>query len=247
MGGARPKAVIEDENALWIAKFSHPDDRWNHPKVEHGILQLAATCELDVADSRIVEIAGRDVLLVRRFDRDHGDEGFRRHRMVSALTLLRADDKVTDRTKWSYLLLADAIRRVSANPSSDLNELYRRICFNAAISNLDDHPRNHAMIAKDTEWLLSPAYDLTPAPVTAVGSRDLAMECGDQGRYANRANILSNHGRFYLELDESEQIFDTMIETIRGEWLAHMRRIGVSEPDCARISKAFVYEGLFYE
>ena len=103
------------------------------------------------------------------------------------------------------------------------------------------------MIAKDTKWLLSPAYDLTPAPVTAVGSRDLAMECGDQGRYANRANILSDHGRFYLELDEAEQIFDTMIETIRGEWLAHMRRIGVSEPDCARISKAFVYEGLFYE
>lgn len=246
MGGARPKAVIEDDNAMWIAKFSHPDDRWNHPKVEHGILQLATTCGLDVADSRIVEIAGRDVLLVRRFDRDHTEEGFRRHRMVSALTLLRADDRVTERTNWSYLLLADEIRRTSANPSTDLNELYKRICFNAAISNLDDHPRNHAMIAKDTGWRLSPAYDLTPAPVSAISRRDLAMECGDQGRYANRANIISDHGRFYLEADNAEQIFDGIVETIRGEWLAHMRRIGVTDADCERISKAFLYEGLFY-
>lgn len=247
MGGARPKAVIEDDNSLWLAKFSHPDDRWNHPKVEYGILQLAATCGLDVADSRIVKIAGRDVLLVRRFDRDHGDEGFRRHRMVSALTLLRGDDKVTERNNWSYLLLADEIRRVSANPKADLNELYRRICFNAAISNLDDHPRNHAMIAKDTEWLLSPAYDLTPSPVSAIARRDLAMECGDQGRYANRANIMSDHGRFYLEPDEAEQIFDTIIQTIRDHWFADMRAIGVSDPDCTRISTAFLYEGLFYE
>lgn len=247
IGGARPKAVIEDENALWLAKFSHPDDRWNHPKIEHGLLQLAQTCGLNVADSRIVEVAGREVLLVRRFDRDHTKDGFRRHRMVSALTLLRADDSATDRSNWSYLLLADELRRTSANPNADLKELYKRICFNAAVSNLDDHPRNHAMIAKDSDWRLSPAYDLTPAPVSSIDARDLAMECGNHGRYANRANITSGHGRFYLEQDEAEQIFDEMIEIIRTKWLTHMRRIGVSDADCTNISKAFLYEGLFYE
>ncbi len=247
MGGARPKTVIEDAGALWIAKFSHPDDRWNQPKVEHGILQLAATCGLNVADSRIVEIAGRDVLLVRRFDRDHAEEGFRRHRMVSALTLLRADDSVTNRANWSYLLLADEVRRVSENPKADLNELFRRICFNAAVSNLDDHPRNHAMIAIEKSWRLSPAYDLTPSPVFAKDRRNLAMECGELGRFANRANILSNHGRFYFELNEAEQIFDDMTETIRAEWQAHMRRIGVINADVMRISKAFLYDGLFYD
>ena len=247
MGGARPKTVIEDAGALWIAKFSHPDDRWNQPKVEHGILQLAATCGLNVADSRIVEIAGRDVLLVRRFDRDHAEEGFRRHRMVSALTLLRADDSVTNRANWSYLLLADEVRRVSENPKADLNELFRRICFNAAISNLDDHPRNHAMIATEKSWRLSPAYDLTPSPVFAKDRRNLAMECGELGRFANRANILSNHGRFYFELNEAEQIFDDMIETIRAEWHEHMRRTGVKNADVTRISKAFLYDGLFYD
>ncbi len=247
MGGARPKTVIEDAGALWIAKFSHPDDRWNQPKVEHGILQLAATCGLNVADSRIVEIAGRDVLLVRRFDRDHAEEGFRRHRMVSALTLLRADDSVTNRANWSYLLLADEVRRVSENPKADLNELFRRICFNAAVSNLDDHPRNHAMIATEKSWRLSPAYDLTPSPVFAKDRRNLAMECGELGRFANRANILSNHGRFYFELNEAEQIFDDMIELIRAEWHEHMRRIGVINADVMRISKAFLYDGLFYD
>lgn len=181
MGGARPKAVIEDHEALWIAKFSHPDDRWSHPKVEQGILQLAATCGLNVADSQIVDVAGRAVLLVRRFDRKHTQDGFRRHRMVSALTLLRAGDRVADRTNWSYLSLADEIRRSSANPNDDLEEVFKRKCFNAAISNLDDHPRNHAMIAKDSKWRLSPAYDLTPIPVHAIDRRDLAMAEANPG------------------------------------------------------------------
>ena len=65
------------------------------------------------------------------------------------------------------------------------------MCFNAAVSNLDDHPRNHAVLAKGRQWRLSPAYDLTPAPVVARERRDLAMACGRFGRYANRTNLLS--------------------------------------------------------
>ncbi len=210
-------------------------------------MRLAGSCGLDVADSRIVTVAERNVLLVRRFDRDHRADGFRRHRMVSALTLLRADDSATDRANWSYLLLADEIRRSSGDPNADLTELYKRICFNAAVSNLDDHPRNHAIITKDRNWRLSPAYDLTPAPVSATSQRDLAMECGANGRYANRANIVAGHGRFYLDREEAERIFDDIIETVRTGWLPQMRHIGVGEADCTRISKAFLYDGLFYE
>ena len=92
MGGARTKAVVQDDHTMWIAKFGRNDDRWNHPRVEHGMLTLARACGLDAADSRLESVAGRDVLLVRRFDRDREDAGYRRHRMVSALTLLRAGD-----------------------------------------------------------------------------------------------------------------------------------------------------------
>ena len=252
MGGARPKAVVEYEGGLWIAKFGRTDDRWNESRVEHGMLALARACGLDVADSRIETVGGRDVLLVRRFDRDREDDGrttagYRRHRMVSALTLLRTGDGLADRGDWSYLMLADEVRRASARPEDDLRELFGRICFNAAVSNLDDHPRNHALLAKGRQWRLSPAYDLTPSPVVARERRDLAMACGRFGRYANRANLLSGHGRFLLERTAAAALFDGIARTVRAGWPTEMRRAGVSARDCEAIRPAFLYDGLFYE
>ncbi len=247
MGGARPKAVVQDNHDLWIAKLSRNDDRWNYPRVEHGLLLLAEACGLTVADSRIDSVADRDVLLVRRFDRDWAETGYRRHRMVSALTLLRAGDVPAERGRWSYLLLADEIRRVSNDPEADLRELFGRICFNAAVSNLDDHPRNHALLAKARHWRLSPTFDLTPSPVVARDRRDLAMTCGRFGRYANKANLLSDHGRFLLGKAEATATFDRITSTVQNQWHPTLRRAGVSETDCEAIKSAFVYDGLFYE
>ena len=247
LGGARPKAVVQDADGLWIAKFGSRNDRWNHPRVEHGTLALARACGLQVADSRMETVADRDVLLVRRFDRERTDTGYRRHRMVSALTLLQAGDSPVDRAKWSYLLLADEVRRASGKPRTDLRELFGRMCFNAAVSNLDDHPRNHAIIAKDRTWRLSPAFDLTPSPVIAQDHRDLAMTCGRFGRYANRANLLSGCGRFLLRNEEAVAIFERIVETVRAEWNPTMRRVGVSETDRGTIRNAFVYPGLFHD
>jgi serine/threonine-protein kinase HipA len=247
MGGARPKAVVEHEQDLWLTKFTREDDRWNHPRVEHGLLKLAESCNLTVADSKIADVAGRDVLLVRRFDRELTESGYRRHRMVSALTLLQIDDSPTARMGWSYILLADEIRRASAEPASDLRELFGRMCFNAAVSNLDDHPRNHALFAKKRDWRMSPAYDLTPSPVIGIDRRDLAMTCGKFGRHANRQNLLSEHGRFLLSKEEAEALLDGIVETVRLQWRPTMRRAGVCEVDCEKIAGAFLYDGFFYE
>ncbi len=247
MGGARPKAVVEDDRGLCIAKFGRADDRWNHPRVEHALLELAGRCGLTVADSHVAAVAGRDVLLVRRFDRDATEEGYRRHRMISALTLLRSEDRPAARRHWSYPLLADEVRRVSASPAADLKELFGRMCFNAAVSNLDDHPRNHAMLATGRDWRLSPAFDLTPSPSISVDRRDLAMACGRSGRYANRANLLSEHGRFLLSEEEAGAILESVFETVRSTWGPTMRRAGVSEADCETIGSAFLYEGLFHD
>ena len=247
LGGARPKAVVQDPRGLWIAKFGRQTDRWNHPRVEHGMLMLARACGLRVADSRVETVAGRDVLLVRRFDRERLDTGYRRHRMVSALTLLQAGDSPVDRTNWSYLLLADEIRRASADPHTDLRELFGRMCFNAAVSNLDDHPRNHAIVAPDRVWRLSPAFDLTPSPVVAQDHRDLAMTCGRFGRYANRANLLSGCGRFLLPHEEATAIFERIVNTVRAAWRATMQRAEVSDIDSSAIRNAFVYTGLFHD
>jgi serine/threonine-protein kinase HipA len=247
MGGARPKAVVEDDGALWIAKFNRKDDKWNEARVEHAMLALARACGLTTADSRMVTVGDRDVLLVKRFDRERTDAGYHRARMISALTPLKAEDSHRDREKWSYVLLAEELRRVGAEPKKDANELFRRMCFNALISNVDDHPRNHALIAKTRDWRLSPAYDLTPTPLVSLEQRDLAMICGDQGRIANKTNLLSQGARFLLVDDEAKAIVTAMRDQVKNTWYDVARAAGVSEKDCERIERAFAYPGFNLE
>jgi serine/threonine-protein kinase HipA len=243
MGGARPKAVVEDADALWIAKFNRAGDKWNHARVEHAMLVLARECGLQSAQSRLVTIGDRDVVLIRRFDRDKTSSGYRRARMLSALTLLRAGDTLQDRDRWSYVLLAEELRRISAQPKIDAPELFRRMCFNALISNIDDHPRNHAVIAMNKDWKLSPAYDLTPAAPISIERRDLAMACGDMGRYAHVENLLSQGARFLLAPDEARGIVSRMEQTVGNGWYEVARREGVSEADCDKLAGAFAYGG----
>jgi serine/threonine-protein kinase HipA len=246
MGGARPKAVVEDHKGLWLAKFNRPEDPWNMARVEHAMLTLAKSCGISVAESRVLPVARKDVLLVKRFDREKVEGGYLRYRMVSALTLLRADESVTDRAKWSYVGLVEELRRVCANPKKDAAELFRRMCFNALISNTDDHPRNHAILAKDQHWKLSPAYDLTPSKHVSEEHRDLAMTVGDLGRYASAQNLLSQCKRFFLDQPEAENIITTMEAQVAKNWRKIARSAGVTPADCERIKGAFVYPGFSF-
>jgi serine/threonine-protein kinase HipA len=247
LGGARPKAVVEDDEGLWIAKFNRSDDTWNHARIERAMLVLAQACGLTTAESKVVSIGGRDVLLIKRFDREKTDAGYQRARMVSALTLLRAEDSAQLRDKWSYILLVEELRRVSSEPKKDAMELFRRMCFNALISNTDDHPRNHAIVAKGRDWKLSPAYDLMPTPQVSLERRDLAMICGDQGRLANARNLLSQSARFLVSDDDATAIVDAMKDRVKGTWYEAARTAGVSERDCERIAGAFAYAGFDLE
>lgn len=242
MGGARPKAIVEDDSGLWVAKFGRPDDRWNNPRVEHAMLELARSCGISSARSRIETIGGKDVLLVQRFDRERTTRGYVKARMISALTLLRADESPLHRDRWSYVFMAEELRRVVAEPRRDAAELFRRICFNALISNTDDHPRNHALIAFDRAWRLSPAYDLTPSPSVSE-QRDLSLVCGDDGRRATARNLLSQCSRFLLDDGEARSILVGMREQIRSTWYSTLRAHGVSELDAETIRGAFDYGG----
>ena len=247
MGGARPKNVVEDEDGLWIAKFNRPDDKWNHARVEHSMLVLGRECGLQTAESKVTSIGDRDVLLVKRFDRQKTNNSYRRARMLSALTLLRAEDTHQDRDKWSYVLLAEELRRISAQPKTDAPELFHRMCFNALISNTDDHPRNHAVIAMEQDWKLSPAYDLTPTPLISEESRDLALICGDLGRYANARNLISQCERFLVTPEEANAIIDDMEIIVRNRWYEIARRVGVTDKDCEKLARAFAYPGFRLE
>jgi serine/threonine-protein kinase HipA len=119
MGGARPKVVVEDNEGLWLAKFNRPVDKWNMARVEHAMLTLGRAVGLETAESRVATVGNREVLLVKRFDRENELDGYSRARMVSALTLLRADDNPQARDRWSYVLLAEERRRVSSEPRRD--------------------------------------------------------------------------------------------------------------------------------
>ena len=243
MGGARPKNVVQDEGELWLAKFPMRGDRWNVSAVEGAMLELARACGIRSATNRLVTIDGQSVLLVKRFDREGSH---RRFRMVSAKTVLRAQDGVTQRDAWSYLRLADELQRWVDDPRADQQELFRRMIFNALISNLDDHPRNHALIAPAEDWQLSPAYDLTPSPVRSVDRRDLALEVGQQGRWANRGNLLSECRRFGFSPEDAGQVIDQMKTLVLGRWQLVVRANGGTEADLAAIAPAFDYPGFEY-
>ncbi len=117
--------------------------------------------------------------------------------------------------------------------------------FNALISNSDDHPRNHALIAWKDSWRLSPAYDLTPTAPIALDRRDLALTIGDSGRYANAQNLLSQSRRFGLSHDDAATMLTQMAKHVTDRWQDACRRAGVTDRDCERIAGAFVYPGFW--
>jgi serine/threonine-protein kinase HipA len=114
------------------------------------------------------------------------------------------------------------------------------------ISNADDHPRNHAVIAWDRSWRLSPAYDLTPAPATGM-ERDLAMVVGNLGRRATAQNLVTQCRRFLLTREEATAIVSDMAKRVRSEWHGVARAAKVSVRDCQTIGGAFENDGFWFE
>ncbi len=243
VGGARPKTVVQDQHGIWLAKFPQRGDRWSNAPVESAMLHLAAACGIRVPEVRVEALGDEQILLVSRFDREMSEQGELRHRMVSALTVLDLDDAVVDRAGWSYLAFADELQRWSAQPLEDKRELFRRVVFNSLISNLDDHPRNHAVIAPGRGWRLSPAYDLTPSTARSLERRDLAMIAGDHGRWANRKNLLSSAPRFGFTPEDANAQIDQAKATVEDTWCPEILRVGGSEADCDAVRGAFAYPG----
>jgi serine/threonine-protein kinase HipA len=246
MGGARPKATIEDGDRLWIGKFPEKADRCNLQRIEYATLELARRCGIAACNVRIEPIGGRDVLMVERFDRARAHGGYLRFGVVSGLTLLDCDENYLDRERWSYPLLADELRRWTEDPDDDRAELFRRVVFNAAVTNNDDHPRNHAVCRTARGWRLAPAYDLVPAPVVSLERRDLAMTIGTYGRTASVYNLLSQCERFGLNAEAARKEVEKIVATVRS-WRDHFRACGVSAQDIDYIAPAFLPECFFFE
>lgn len=250
MGGARPKATIEDAQCLWLGKFPAKDDRCNLQRIEFATLDLARRCGLNVTQARLQAVGDCDVLMLQRFDRQYcetsTDKGYLRFGLVSGLTVLDCSDNYLDRERWSYPLLADNLRRWSNKPEADCAELFRRMVFNASVTNNDDHPRNHAILGIQKGWRLSPAYDLVPAPVVSLERRDLALTVGTYGRTASIYNLLSQAGRFGLSVEEARAEIGRVVDAVRG-WRDTFFACGVSAKDIDYIAPAILPDCFFFE
>jgi serine/threonine-protein kinase HipA len=236
-GGARPKTTVESDNHLWIAKFPAANDKQNFSKIELATMKLAKKCGLNVPNIKLISVGTQDVFLIKRFDRvyDNKKQDYYRHHFVSGLTLLNVDEN--DREKWSYVDLADQMRRWITNPSSDLRELFKRIVFNGLVSNTDDHPRNHGFINTGNGYMLSPVYDLVPKPETG-STRYLAMPFGKKGREFNIDNLLSNVEAFDLSKEDAKAIFESLKSTT-SNWRSFFSAHGLANSDMQYLEKAF--------
>jgi serine/threonine-protein kinase HipA len=154
-GGARPKAIVKAADAFWIAKIPSIKDTVNVVRIEAATLSLAKQAGLNVPAFNVVQCAGRDVLMVRRFDISR--QGGRFH-MVSMATLLKAGGYYN----LSYTDIFEVLRRYSCQPEMDIPAMYRQMVFNALIGNTDDHLKNFSMLHGDSGYFLSPSYDLLP-------------------------------------------------------------------------------------
>ena len=201
------------------------------------MMELASACGIHAACSRVVTVAGNDVFLVKRFDRELSDRGYLRFRVISGRTTLRAEGTVFSPARWSTPLLAEEMRRICSQPISDSRELFKRMVFNALIHKLDDGPHNHAMVSEDAGWKLSPAFDLIPLlkPPGGLEHHNHAMSCGIFGRVASAKNILSECGRFLIREEEATGIINAMEEFVMNNWYKFARSAGVAKSDCRKI------------
>lgn len=238
VGGARPKCTVELENALWIAKFPAKADSVNFPRIEYATMSLAKKCGITIPEIRLVDIGGKDVLLVKRFDREKAETGYLRFGFLSALSLMEWDER--DRTLWNYPALADRMRATILAQPEQIKELFRRIVFNVLCRNTDDHPRNHAFLWGKQRFALSPAYDIVPTPSRPGIGTDflLSMSLGKRGREASLLNALSMSPRFGLTLPEAEHVIDVM-KTFVTQWEEHYRAFAVSAGDLEAIRACF--------
>jgi serine/threonine-protein kinase HipA len=215
IGGARPKALIDNEERKLIAKFSASADIYSVVKAEFIAMKLASACGLNVAPVSLIPAGGKDVLLINRFDRVKAANGWHRRAMVSALTILGLDEMMARYA--SYADLAEIIRHRFSDPKDTLRELFGRICFNILCGNTDDHARNHAAFWDGKMLSLTPAYDICPQGRTGFEATQAMLIAGDNRR-STLASCLAAAPTFLLDENKATQIMIKQITTIAGEW-----------------------------
>jgi serine/threonine-protein kinase HipA len=216
IGGARPKALIASKDKKFVAKFSSQNDfLYNVVKAEFVAMRLAAKAGLSVASVQLERAAGKDVLLIERFDRQKTDGGWFRRDMISGLTLLELDEMMARYA--SYEDLATIIRHRFLSPKETLDELFARMVFNILCGNTDDHARNHAAFWNGKDLSLTPAYDICPQS-RAGGEATQAMLIVGEQKASQISVCLKAAPAFMLNADAATGIVARIISAIKKSW-----------------------------
>lgn len=233
LGGARPKANIEaPDGSLWIAKFPSKNDEWNIGAWEKVTHDLAKMCGLDVPESKLETFSKLgSTFLVKRFDRD----GKKRIHFSSAMTMLGKTDGAGAEDGDGYLDIVNFIKAYGSSPKKDLLELWKRIVFNMAVSNTDDHFRNHGFILTNTGWRLSPLYDVNPTPY----GDELSLNVNSND---NRISLdLAVESAVYYNIDETTALktANEIVKTVNANWERLAKQYGLSRNSIEYMRPAF--------
>ncbi len=215
IGGARPKALIEDNEKKYIAKFSTSTDLYSVVKAEFIAMRLAQMAGMQVAPVTLTKASGKDVLLIERFDRVLVDGRWQRRAVVSALTLFGLDEMMARYA--SYEELAEIVRHRFTSAEKTLNELFSRLVFNIICGNTDDHARNHAAFWNGNMLSLTPAYDICPQG-RAGNEASQAMLIIGESRLSRFSVCLEAAKHFLLSKKEAIAIIEKQLHTIVENW-----------------------------
>ena len=233
LGGARPKAnIIDTDNSLWIAKFPSKADKINKGAWEYVAYLLAKDAGVMMASSRIEKVIGNyHTFFTKRFDRINGG----RIHFVSAMTMTGNNEDTIKENPASYLNIAEFISNHGVNIEANLHQLWRRIIFNIAISNTDDHLRNHGFVLTAQGWELSPAYDINPS----IDKDGLALNIDNNNNALSFELAYSVGDYFRLNKNQMDTIVSDIESSVKN-WKNLANEIGIPRSEQELMSKAFM-------
>ncbi|WP_319592504.1 HipA domain-containing protein [uncultured Draconibacterium sp.] len=232
LGGARPKAnILDKDHNLWIAKFPAKNDTIDKAAWEYLAWQLALKAGIVMSECRISKVAGKyNTFFTKRFDREQEQ----RIHFASAMTMTGNNEDTIRDNSASYLEMAEFIQNHGTRINENLEQLWRRIVFNIAISNTDDHLRNHGFLLTEKGWVLSPAYDINPS----IDKDGLALNI-DMDNNALDYELAKSVGPFFrLENKQMDRIIDEVTTSVKN-WRKMAKTIGISNSEQDLMAKAF--------
>ena len=236
LGGARPKTLIEQDDRYWIAKFGRDSDLVDMCKVEYASMIMARAAGIDVPDVAFTETARGGVMLVERFDRSVDEQ----HHLVSVASLINKFDITQyDESAMSYPGIVQLGKRIGHRTRGLAASVFRRMLFNIAIGNTDDHLRNHAFYKKSigAEYVLTPGYDIVPN-VGLQGSHAIAL--GAFGSAPSRDNLEAAAHRMGISRKAARRTAEEVL-AVTDDWRTYMKDAGVVASDVAILKRCFAF------